>query len=253
MHSGLYNALEALLRRCDEVESATVLGRMSLSDAAYLAAIQRSGRRGGVSGVARLIGVSQPTATEAIFNLERKGYAHRIVQKGARSHAILLTQEGATMLLALINSEEEVIRSVLSMLDEQERGHFVGLLTEALVLGAKERAEMEFGPAQALVAGLMSRKYSSATATTVATTPIASVAREVGGAAEDSQRSSAPSLASATWNTQAVAEAAAPLMTKTSSASSRGDDTFVLVHRERPRRQNVPPTQNPKHIGQETK
>lgn len=236
MHSGLYNALEALLRRCEEVESETVLGRASIADAAYLAAIQRSGRRGGVSGIARLLGVSQPTATEAVFNLERKGYAHRLVQKGARSHAILLTQEGATMLSLLVRSEEEIIAKVFSMIAEDERAVLVGLLTDALMLGAKERAEVESGPAQALVAGLMARKYSPGSATGV-------------------QRSSAPSFASTTWEAQAVAEAAAPLMQKSRIVSRSGDheDTFVRVHRDRPSRENKPPTQNEKHIGQETK
>ncbi len=245
MHSGLYNALEALLQRCGEVEESTVLGRTSISDAAYLAAIQRSGRRGGISGVARLLGVSQPAATEAIFNLERKGYAHRLVQKGARSHAILLTQEGAVMLSALVNSEEEVICKVFSMLAPEDRTLLVSLLSGVLMLGAKERAEMQAGPAQALVAGLLARKYSTAQAAQPS-----QGAQVLEGA---SQSSSAPSLASATWNTHAVAEAAAPLIAKVASASKTGEDTFVRVQRARPSRESAPPTQNPKHIGQETK
>lgn len=238
MHSGLYNALEALLVRCGEVEAQTVLGRTSISDAAYLAAIQRSGRRGGISGVARLIGVSQPTATEAVFNLERKGYAHRIVQKGARSHAILLTQEGAMMLASLVRSEEEVIGKVFSMLPQGERAVLVSLLTDALMLGAQERAEIESGPAHALVAGLLARKYSPAD-----------------GFAVVDQRSSAPSLASTTWNPQAVAEAAAPWSANMHAPSSTGESaaTFVRVHRDRPMRSNTPPTQNPKHIGHDSK
>lgn len=243
MHSGLYNALEALLQRCGEVEESTVLGRTSISDAAYLAAIQRAGRRGGISGIARLLGVSQPAATEAIFNLERKGYAHRLVQKGARSHAILLTQEGAVMLSALVNSEEDVICKVFSMLAPEDRTSLVSLLSGALMLGAKERAEMQAGPAQALVAGLLARKYSPQQSVQVAQ-PVERAA---------SQSSSAPSFASATWNTQAVAEAAAPLIAKVASASKTGEDTFVRVQRARPSRENAPPTQNPKHIGQETK
>ena len=138
MHSGLYGALEALLRRCEAVEAETVLSEASLSDAASLAAIQEHGRRGGVSGVARLLGVSQPSASDSIGRLEERGFAHRIVRKGARSHAILLTQEGATLLAALAVSEEEVIARVFDVLPPEERVMLVALVSRTFSLSARD-------------------------------------------------------------------------------------------------------------------
>lgn len=143
MHSGLYGALEALLRRCEEVERETALSEASLSDAAYLAAIQKHGRRGGVSGVARALGVSQPSATNSICRLEERGFAHRIVQRGLRSQAILLTQEGATVLSSLATSEEVVISGVFDVLSVEERRVLVALISRTFSLSAAPEAAPE--------------------------------------------------------------------------------------------------------------
>ncbi len=143
MHSALYGALDALLRRCEEVESETALSEASLSDAAYLAAIQKHGRRGGVSGVARALSVSQPAASNSICRLEERGFAHRIVQRGLRSQAILLTQEGAMVLSSLAASEEEVIAGVFDVLSPSERAMLVGLISRTFSLSAEVESNAE--------------------------------------------------------------------------------------------------------------
>ncbi len=218
MHSALYGALDALLRRCEEVEGETALSEASLSDAAYLAAIQKHGRRGGVSGVARALGVSQPSASNSICRLEERGFTHRIVQKGLRSQAILLTQEGATVLSSLATSEEQVISGVFDVLSPSERAMLVGLISRIFSLSAESTAPG--------AAGLD------------------------GGLAGD-QSSSAPSLASTTWNDQQTAEPAQPLAT--SAASPAAGATSHLMNRGRPARDAAAPVQNPMHMGQPRK
>lgn len=226
MHSGLYGALEALLSRCEEVEGDTMLAAATLSDAAYLAAIQRHGRRGGVSGVARAIGVSQPSATDSICRLEERGLAHRIVQRGARSHAILLTQEGATVLSGLAASEEQVIAGVFDVLSADERQMLVGLISRIFSLSAL---------------------------------PSPPVVETEGGAADETssgQSSSAPSLASTTCAVQESAAPAAPLREKARTAEAtltRSEPESHLVNRGRPARDRSAEIQKPMHMGQPKK
>jgi DNA-binding MarR family transcriptional regulator len=139
MHSGLYGALEALLRRCEEVEATTPLSQVTLSDAAYLAAIGRHGRLG-VSAVARLLMVSQPAATIATSKLSRLGLVRR--HRTAKSAELTLTEEGSAMLGALAASEEEVIAGVFDVLTPEDRAQLLSLMGRTFSLNAeRERGD----------------------------------------------------------------------------------------------------------------
>jgi DNA-binding MarR family transcriptional regulator len=146
MHSGLYGALEALLRRCEEVEASTPLSQVTLSDAAYLAAIGRHGRLG-VSAVARLLSVSQPAATIATNKLCRLGLVRR--HRSAKSAELTLTEEGSVMLGALAASEEEVIAGVFDVLTADERAALLGLMSRTFSLSGERELQRSSAPSRA--------------------------------------------------------------------------------------------------------
>lgn len=138
MHSGLYGALEALLRRCEEIEDQTPLGEVSISDAAYLAAIGRNGRLG-VSAVARLLSVSQPAATMATSKLAKRGLVHR--HRTSKASELTLTERGVRMLGALAASEEDVIAGVFDVLSADERRQLIMLISRTFSRSAYSSSE----------------------------------------------------------------------------------------------------------------
>lgn len=124
--------LERLVGRATEAESeAMPIEGITPTYAAVLAAIVKVGRREGISGIARLLEMTQSGTTWNVQQLEKMGLVHRIVREGSKVHSILLTQEGAAVLAHLDSAEGYVHESVLCGLDGAERETLLQLLDKA--------------------------------------------------------------------------------------------------------------------------
>jgi len=130
--SSLRIVLERLSARAADAENEAVpLDGVTPTHAAVLAAIVQVGRREGVSGIARLLEMTQSATTWNVQRLERMGLVHRIQRVGSKVHSILLTQEGAAVLARLDSAEGYVHESALCALSGQERETLLQLLDKA--------------------------------------------------------------------------------------------------------------------------
>ncbi len=83
-----------------------------------------------VGMLARELGVSQPTVTDSLAALERKGLVLRSRSgPDQRRTRLELTDPGRAMVLALAQAEEEVIQAVSSLAQEQQETAYAQLLT----------------------------------------------------------------------------------------------------------------------------
>lgn len=123
---------ETLISQATELRSDGAMTR-----AAVLQAIVKVGRRQGISGIARLLNLSKSHTTGVVQLLEDDGCCHRIVQDGRTTHAILLTQAGATLLSEIEGIEAQVESKALAALDVEERQLFGYLLGKAVADDAK--------------------------------------------------------------------------------------------------------------------
>lgn len=96
-----------------------------------MGAVLQAGRRGGVGGIAEVLSVSQPYATQTVRELEDAGLVHRVVRLGSKRHSIVLTKEGATVLAAYEGYESSVIDRALSDLALNERALLCLLIDKA--------------------------------------------------------------------------------------------------------------------------
>lgn len=141
IRSRLRAVLESLVLRAQqaETEAAPVEG-LTATHAAVLAAAVSVGRREGVSGMARLLGMQQSSITWNVQRLEAMGLLMRIVPEGAKVHSILPTREGAEALARLHAAEEYVQEATFSALTPEERATVLTLLGK--VAGAEWAEEM---------------------------------------------------------------------------------------------------------------
>jgi DNA-binding MarR family transcriptional regulator len=137
MKSSLRVALEALAERAREAEERVMSAeelelfddeRSASARASLLAAVVRVGRRHGVAGIARLLGIQASYTSNVVRDLEERGLVHRVVREGSNRHAILLTREGAQALAAAEQHDQRVLDVVLAELTLEERTAFVATM-----------------------------------------------------------------------------------------------------------------------------
>lgn len=133
--SRLRHLAEQLLSRVIIAEQEAIpMDGITPTHTAMLTAVIKVGRRGGISAIARLTGLSQSTVTWNVQRLEEMGLVHRIIKDGSRIHSIVATQEGAAVLSHFRAVDAYVESAVLSGLgSDEERVELIASLERAIL------------------------------------------------------------------------------------------------------------------------
>lgn len=104
------------------------------TQAQILAFLVGGGERGGarVGAIARHIGVSQPTATDSIVSLEKKGLAARGPDPSDGRAVGVASTEAGRALAQEINAHTTAVDRALAALSEAEQREFLGLLVKLI-------------------------------------------------------------------------------------------------------------------------
>lgn len=87
---------------------------------------------GHVGELAREIGVTQPSASEAIASLEDKGHVSRAVDTSDRRRSLIALTEQGRSLATQLNEERGTIRQALGIRNEEENGELLSTLVDLM-------------------------------------------------------------------------------------------------------------------------
>jgi DNA-binding MarR family transcriptional regulator len=85
-----------------------------------------------VGELAREVGVTQPSASEAIASLEDKGHVTRAVDPADRRRSVITLTEQGTQLAAQLSSERETVRHALGVRKEADNAATLSVLVDLI-------------------------------------------------------------------------------------------------------------------------